>query len=823
MSNNSERLIVGFIQNQNYQNPQLGYIKPIGEIIDNKLQSINEENFCKTMLVFITSGYQELSEKYPDKKLFQLTVRKSLVDSNEVDTRSLKCEYVATAQDASPIKSKDYFEIFQLKLPDSNKRIISPPYIPSTQYIFLDDGSNIYGPFQWHKLPETSEPVIEIDFVNAPLPGVKLAQYQTYKININKSFPTFKSSDKTFIEGLDIIQNAEFYDYASDDEIVKFCAKLATENGVRIIEPKKLNDLSQTLQKIPRLNVELYRSRLNRLVSIGNDLSSLGDEVVKSSLISFLKTSGASIVSEYVNANEAVYLEQIKKRNQEKLQEEESQARKRINDLTSEKNILNSEIQTLKEEKQKVENNQEVYDSFDKHLNEKKAQLERIEVQINEKQNLLNTAITLEQLRKDIDYFKRKHDEERDEQSKIREATSQLKSELAKADGDLQKKLTELKPYVDAINGSFTAEASIDREVTVTTNGFAQNKSDLMSRQNEVIKAVHSSLASKNRHIEEWQVTNLLISTQQSFLTILAGLPGVGKTSLARLLSESQNINPRFQEISVSRGWTSQRDLIGFFNPLTSRFQPSSTGLYDFLQAISNEKDTSKAMAYILLDEANLSPVEHYWSAFMSMTDHEGDKSLLLGQEKITIPENLRFIGTINYDGTTEPLSPRLINRAPIILLEESDIDYKSVVNQPEQLLPVSADLMSNLFGRSIEIPTLEPKEMEMYTKIKEKLQDDDASLGRPIAISPRKEIAIRQYCSKARALMNVDSDLFAFDVAIKQHLLPLIQGHGKGLGERLKKLADIIQDELPQSAKLLRRMIASGESNLHTYDYFCW
>lgn len=69
------------------------------------------------------------------------------------------------------------------------------------------------------------------------------------------------------------------------------------------------------------------------------------------------------------------------------------------------------------------------------------------------------------------------------------------------------------------------------------------------------------------------QVANLLISTQQSFITFLAGMPGVGKTSLARLLADIQEISPkRLTEVAVGRGWTAQKDLIGFYNPLTSRF-----------------------------------------------------------------------------------------------------------------------------------------------------------------------------------------------------------------------------------------------------------
>ena len=68
----------------------------------------------------------------------------------------------------------------------------------------------------------------------------------------------------------------------------------------------------------------------------------------------------------------------------------------------------------------------------------------------------------------------------------------------------------------------------------------------------------------------------------------------------------------------------------------------------------------------ILLDEANLSPMEYYWSDFMNICDDLGPQSTVnLGENYVFgIPETLHFVATINNDHTTETLSPRLIDRA---------------------------------------------------------------------------------------------------------------------------------------------------------------
>jgi ABC-type Mn2+/Zn2+ transport system ATPase subunit len=55
-------------------------------------------------------------------------------------------------------------------------------------------------------------------------------------------------------------------------------------------------------------------------------------------------------------------------------------------------------------------------------------------------------------------------------------------------------------------------------------------------------------------------------------LTIFAGLPGTGKSTLDRKIANILSPAERIVEIPVARGWTSQKDIIGFVNPLTPPF-----------------------------------------------------------------------------------------------------------------------------------------------------------------------------------------------------------------------------------------------------------
>jgi hypothetical protein len=830
----NERAILCHTLNSKGQSGQHGFVQPVVEIIDGQLKPISINNFCSTLKVFITSHYEELEKDYPDRKLFQLNIRLSSKNSDNV-IPEMACKYVASATDATPIKHKDYFEVLNHPLPPANERIVIPEELPGTNYIFVNDGSNAYGPFRWNRVDQdTIQPAIAIEFPNAPLPNVSLAPYQTYAIESSKIAQVGVKSlvnNRTIIHGLSILQGTEYLDYASDEEIVRYCAKIAADQGLRIIERSRVDALISQLGRNPKLNIEFNRNRLRRMAEITDLTQSVREDVTKA-MGSFLSSDyGKPIVQNFIEQNEGVFIDRLRKEKEElinqelsKLLSEVAKAESRITELNEKKTALNDDIQILSAEREKGADLSQVYAQSDEALRTKRAELDEIESKIKSIAEIHHLVLRIDDLNADIRSRERQLKEADDRAEQAREITRGIVATMTEKNTDLQRRMAELKPFVEAINGSFSSQAPIQEEVAVETRDLPAGSTT--SRQKEVVQAVQAALGARGRHLPEHKVANLLITLQQSFLTIFAGLPGTGKTSLARLVADAQNISPRLREVAVSRGWTSQKDLIGYYNPLTSRFQPASTGMYSFLKALAAETNIDRAMAYVLLDEANLSPIEHYWSAFMGISDNEYQRRLILGNETVNIQDNLRFIATINYDGTTEPLSPRLINRAPIIVLDTpTDLtNIKATHKAVETTLAIPATQMNELFGLSANTPDLNGNERSTYEQIKNCLLDADPGYGRPVSISPRKENAIYQYCAKARILMNIDYDMMALDFAVQQHILPLIQGTGPRFAKRLDALrAILINNDLPESAKILQRMITFGEADLQTYDFFCW
>lgn len=210
----------------------------------------------------------------------------------------------------------------------------------------------------------------------------------------------------------------------------------------------------------------------------------------------------------------------------------------------------------------------------------------------------------------------------------------------------------------------------------------------------------------------------------------------------------------------------------------------------------------------------------------MGMADGEGSRQLTLGRDRVQIPSYLRFLATINYDGTTEPLSPRMADRAAIILIEplqDDNIIMEDMGDAP-CLLPVSAQTMHQLFGAEDAAPAFLPEEASVFSRIRHILSEPNPQQGMPLSISKRKELAIRQYCSKARGIMGAEDDsLLALDIAFMQHVLPQVRGNGR-FGKRLEVLGrELESSDLTRSSKFVRRMIDVGDIDLQTYDFFCW
>lgn len=340
----------------------------------------------------------------------------------------------------------------------------------------------------------------------------------------------------------------------------------------------------------------------------------------------------------------------------------------------------------------------------------------------------------------------------------------------------------------------------------------------------------------KVRNYSRNDIINIMICLTQGFLTIFAGEPGVGKTSLCNIIAnslglyrkeEEEKSYNRYTEVSVEKGWTSKRDLIGYYNPLTKSFDKNNRSLFNIFNILDYEykNKITDFPYYILLDEANLSSMEYYWADFMNVCDiNVENRKINLGEDYVyNIPKTLRFLATINYDHTTEMLSPRLIDRAWVILLDSSndnnilyDDDLHMEINDDIVMFKDLEECFENSFTNA-ELPD------QIYSSLKEIYK---MFMDNNMSISPRIKKIISMYLKVGINLFEETNDVaqefIGLDYAVAQKLLPKINGQGEDYKKFLEKIKDFFENNnMIKCEKIVKKIISKGDNNMQYYQFF--
>jgi hypothetical protein len=153
--------------------------------------------------------------------------------------------------------------------------------------------------------------------------------------------------------------------------------------------------------------------------------------------------------------------------------------------------------------------------------------------------------------------------------------------------------------------------------------------------------------------------------------------------------------------IAVQPDWTDNRGLLGYHNPLTEEYV--SSRFLDLLVAAQQEADAAEREGrdphpyFIVLDEMNLARVEQYFADFLSALESGEPLDLGHGSQDETpgwiaatrrpVPRNIFFTGTVNIDETTSMFSPKVLDRA--FTIEVNQVQLRTF----GQVAGVNADL----------------------------------------------------------------------------------------------------------------------------------
>ncbi len=410
---------------------------------------------------------------------------------------------------------------------------------------------------------------------------------------------------------------------------------------------------------------------------------------------------------------------------------------------------------------------------------------------------------TLQLLRDKVDDLGEKNqqlDIKNKEQSKEINELLNIRDEQRK---QLKANKEEIAKQVKEIEELRAAQAFLKKRVE---NLFAQNSylrnrksytSEVINYENEkqVFAVLKNNAKACGLNFNSDDLINFYTSVKSSRLTIIEGISGTGKSKLVDLYGRTLGLddNGHMLIVPVSPGWTDDTDILGYLDNSSMQYKESSIGLVSFLVEASKYPDKPFLVCF---DEMNLAKVEYYFAQFISILENDVNNRILRiynPKEEINVTnadeypaeirlgENIIFCGTINVDESTYRLSDKVLDRANLIKLQDSDFSVYD--DERPVFIVVDVTLVDKPKPQG-----LTDDELSLLDELNEKLKN----------VNPRFCFAHRVVNQISRYLDAIPENNIdytrekALDKLIVQKILPKV----RGTEEQVRDLIGYIEDD---------------------------
>ena len=363
---------------------------------------------------------------------------------------------------------------------------------------------------------------------------------------------------------------------------------------------------------------------------------------------------------------------------------------------------------------------------------------------------------------------------------------------------------------------------------------------------------VDKEISSKNKDSIKYKYRPYITAIKSKPFLLLAGISGTGKSRIVRELAracwdvdspEYKEHKPKnFEMVQVKPNWHDSSELIGY----VSRIYGERYIVGPFLRFMVKAIHDPKHPYFLCLDEMNLAPVEQYFAEFLSViesrqvdedgvvvtdpivdyeqteayknlidqlfADNDEERNLYLKEEggrRLTIPQNLIIVGTVNMDETTFSFSRKVLDRAMTIEMNEVDL-YGGLTSRREQIGKLNFE---DLVGDKVEGVDVYQENREVCNQAIQYLQEINAVLeGTPFKIAYRTRNEFLLYVvnnlpyrknSQGQEMTQNEVVARALDEITSMKILSRIEGdEEKVKAELLASLKEVVSKMLPENMR---------------------
>ena len=799
------------------------YIRPFYEINgDGTITDIDDERFAMfenggTVSVYF--NYDDDSDSIKNRLLkFKLDMESDLHPNFNADNENSNKYRIEIDSNIEELEHDEIIEVIDLECPfdeflnDKTKRKLRINHRPNQLVLLKRDGM-CYGPFDCavsgveNYYGDEAFYTISV-FVNT---GV----VNCYRFNdiehvvFDAGFSLRRNDRIQFVykkDRLDKIKPTKSIDYYDNEELASFMTSLL-ENEEEISELTKLKEHFIKFADSFSEADEVSEKKIRRIVEVLTKASQFDDYKLRITE-EYFKNNPSSLADKeaYLANHDELFVDIVK--NDIHYEECRKDLETQLDDLRKD---LDETAEKVIEEEEKLKKQRAESEKFaEEALIQKKQELDKLNVQKNDiEAEICAKGQTIEKLK--------------DEYNSWLSYKNDIKKEYDAIVNDIDGKI------IDWAKQNRTAEITkfLMYRLDTPDTDDAENPTELLTNvcvemnAEQVVQRLRNTLESAGRSISKDEAYNLLISITQNYITVFAGEPGTGKTSICKLYAKAMGLySNRFAQILVERGWTSNKDLVGYYNPLTKQLEETQPMFSKCIKQLDSEnrRGIVQAPYLVLLDEANLSPIEYYWSTFNHFCDSPEEQQVSY-PNGITyrFGSELKFLATINYDQTTSDLSPRFLDRAWVIPMNTVVFD-NVISNMADDSIVPNNDTIVSLkdLNELFDWRTQPDKQMNQVTKNRISTVVSKFREAGHI-VSARSINAIWHYYLVAEKYMS--SKEVALDFAIAQKLLPQLSGNGKKYLDFLNSLMSICKEnQLTRSALIIDRIIKTSEHEFYAY-----